>query len=99
MDTEHVVMMLKFIGILAAVMGVIWLCCFITPKLAHKIEKKLPADENGDGDNKVNPEDYTVQGPFDPQKLDEYDLNYKIYNKDIYGVDFKHGKKQKRKDG
>ena len=97
MDTEHVVMMLKFIGILAAVMGVIWLCCFITPKLARKIEKKLPADENGDGDNKVNPEDYTVQGPFDPQKLDEYDLNYKIYNKDIYGVDFKHGKKKNEK--
>ena len=100
MDTELVFMLLKFVGILAAVMGLILVCCVLTPRLAKKIEKKLPQDEEAaDGEEGVKPEDYTVQGPFDPQKLDEYDLNYKIYNKDIYGVDFRHGKKQKRKDG
>ena len=55
-----------------------------------------PESKSEDG---VKPEDYEVQGMIDPQKLDEYDLNYKIYNKDIYGVDFKHGKRKKRKDG
>ncbi len=98
MNRELVILLLKFAGILAAVMGLIVICCVITPKIARRIEKKLPPDEDTQ-DGEVKPEDYTVQGPFDPQKLDEYDLNYKIYNKDIYGVDFRHGKKQKRKDG
>jgi hypothetical protein len=95
-------MLLKFVGILAIVMGLIMLCCVVTPKLARRIEKKLPEDDeqgSAQGDEGIKPEDYTVQGPFDPQKLDEYDLNYKIYNKDIYGVDFRHGKRKKRKDG
>ena len=81
----------------AIIMTLIVLACLVTPKIARKIEKRLPENE-GTAEN-TDPADYTVQGPFDPQKLDEYDLNYKIYNKDIYGVDFKHGKKQKRKDG
>lgn len=101
MNKELVVLLLKFAGVLVIVMGLILLCCVVTPKLAKKIEKKLPQDEDEqDGDeNSVKPEDYEVKGMFDPQKLDEYDLNYKIYNKDIYGVDFKHGKRKKRKDG
>ena len=100
MNRELVILLLKFAGILAAVMGLILLCCVLTPRIARKIEKKLPQDEEDSSDEEsVKPEDYTVQGPFDPQKLDEYDLNYKIYNKDIYGVDFKHGKRKKRKDG
>lgn len=98
MNSELVVLLLKFIGGIAVIMGLIMLCCVLTPKIARKIEKKSPEDDSPE-DGSVKPEDYTVQGPFDPQKLDEYDLNYKIYNKDIYGVDFKHGKKQKRKDG
>ena len=99
MNKELVILLLKFAGILAVIMGLILLCCVITPKLARKIEKNLPKDEKAGEENGTKPEDYTVQGPFDPQKLDEYDLNYKIYNKDIYGVDFKHGKRKKRKDG
>ena len=101
MNKELVVLLLKFAGVLVIVMGLILLCCVVTPKLAKKIEKKLPRDEDEqDGDeNSVKPEGYEVKGMFDPQKLDEYDLNYKIYNKDIYGVDFKHGKRKKRKDG
>ncbi len=102
MNKELVFLLLKFVGILALIMGLIMLCCVVTPKLARRIEKKLPKDEDADGsqgDEGVKPEDYEVQGVFDPQKLDEYDLNYKIYNKDIYGVDFKHGKRKKRKDG
>ena len=97
MNKELVVLLLKFIGGIAVVMGLILLACLVTPKIARRIEKKLPPADGGEGE--VKPEDYTVQGHFDPQKLDEYDLNYKIYNKDIYGVDFRHGKKQKRKDG
>ena len=99
MNKELVILLLKFVGILAVIMGLILLCCVITPKLARRIEKNLPKDEEAGEEEGVKPEDYTVQGPFDPQKLDEYDLNYKIYNKDIYGVDFKHGKRKKRKDG
>ena len=98
MNRELVILLLKFIGGIAIIMGLILLCCVLTPRIARKIEKKLPDAQDGE-DGTVKPEDYEVQGPFDPQKLDEYDLNYKIYNKDIYGVDFKHGKKQKRKDG
>ncbi len=98
MNKELVILLLKLVGGIAIVMGLILICCVITPKLARKIEKDHQPDKDG-GDSSVSPEDYTVQGPFDPQKLDEYDLNYKIYNKDIYGVDFRHGKKQKRKDG
>lgn len=97
MNKELVFLLLKFMGGIAIVMGLILLACLVTPKIARKIEKRLPENE-GTAEN-TDPADYTVQGPFDPQKLDEYDLNYKIYNKDIYGVDFKHGKKQKRKDG
>ncbi len=100
MNKELVILLLKFAGVLAAVMALILLCCVVTPWIARKIEKKHPQDEEDSLDEDgVKPEDYTVQGPFDPQKLDEYDLNYKIYNKDIYGVDFKHGKRKKRKDG
>ncbi|MBQ2581921.1 MAG: hypothetical protein II574_09875 [Ruminococcus sp.] len=102
MNKELVVLLLKFAGVLVIVMGLILLCCVVTPRLARKIEKKLPQDEDdpeSKSEDGVKPEDYEVQGMFDPQKLDEYDLNYKIYNKDIYGVDFKHGKRKKRKDG
>ena len=101
MNKELIILLLKFAGVVVVVMGLILLCCVVTPRLAKRIEKKLPQNEDADGENEngVKPEDYEVQGPFDPQKLDEYDLNYKIYNKDIYGVDFRHGKKQKRKDG
>lgn len=97
MNKELVTLLLKFGGGIVIVMGLILFACLLTPKIARKIEKNLPQSENEtDG---VKPEDYSVQGPFDPQNLEEYDLNYKIYNKDIYGVDFKHGKKQKPKDG
>lgn len=99
MNGELVVLLIKLLGGTAVIMGLILLCCVITPKIARRIEKKLPDDKSDDRGCQTRPEDYTVQGQFDPQKLDEYDLNYKIYNKDIYGVDFKHGKKQKRKDG
>ena len=38
----------------------------------------------------------SVRGPYDAQE-EKYDLNYKIYHKDIYGVDFKHGKEKRKK--
>ena len=45
MNRELVILLLKFAGILAAVMGLIVICCVITPKIARRIEKKLPQDE------------------------------------------------------
>ena len=92
MNKELVELLLKYMGGIVIVMGLILLACLLTPKIARKIEQNRSSEG-------ADPKDYTVKGPFDPQKLDEYDLNYKIYNKDIYGVDFRHGKKQKRKDG
>ncbi len=99
-NKELVELLLKYMGGIVIVMGLILLACLLTPKIARKIEQNRSSE--GEGENApegTDPKDYTVKGPFDPQKLDEYDLNYKIYNKDIYGVDFRHGKKQKRKDG
>ncbi|WP_037343625.1 hypothetical protein [Ruminococcus sp. FC2018] len=100
MNRELVVLLLKYMGGIVIVMGLILLACLLTPKIARKIDQNRSSGEEGDdAPTGTDPENYTVSGPFDPQKLEEYDLNYKIYNKDIYGVDFKHGKKQKRKDG
>lgn len=92
------------------VMVLIVIACLVTPKIARFIEKKYPKletppPERVDGENKGSgndlsrPEDYKVKGIFEVSKDDDFDPNYKIYNTDIYGVDFKHGKKQKRKDG
>jgi hypothetical protein len=74
--------------------------CLVTPKIAKLIGKKYPQllenpERVEDSAKGRNPEEYEVKGPYDSQKLDDFDPNYKIYNTDIYGVDFKHGKKQK----
>lgn len=82
-----------------AIMAVIAVACLVTPKIAKLIEKKYPPERVEENETTQQDGEYTVQGPFEPSKLEDYDLNYKIYNKDIYGVDFKNGKKQKRKDG
>ncbi|MCR5121723.1 MAG: hypothetical protein K6B74_04815 [Ruminococcus sp.] len=73
-------------------MGVIMLCCIVTPRLAKWIDAHRPRRE--DSPDSADPNAPTVQGPFDKSSDPDYDLNYKIYHKDIYGVDFKHGKEK-----
>ena len=47
-----------------------------------------------DGENTGNdPENYKVQGIFDKSHIDGWDPNYKIYNEDIYALNFKKKKK------
>lgn len=88
-------LLIRVAGTTMGLMAVIMLCCIATPHIAKWIDKRLPRPTKGVGDE-PSPENgqQEVQGPFDPQSLPEYDLNYKIYHKDIYGVDFKHGKEK-----
>lgn len=94
----------------AFIMAFIVSACLVTPKLARLIEKKFPqmkesperVEESAKGHSPEDkspegnsPEEYTVKSIFESSKVEGFDPNYKIYNKDIYGVDFKHGKKQK----
>ena len=47
-----------------------------------------------DGENAGNDsENYKVQGIFDKSHIDGWDPNYKIYNEDIYALNFKKKKK------
>ncbi|MGN0601378.1 MAG: hypothetical protein ACI4I7_01565 [Oscillospiraceae bacterium] len=99
MNTEHVKLLVQLILGCAVIMTVIALACIVTPKIAKFIIKrhpKLADNPERVGEDKADSEP-SVKGPYDAQK-GKYDLNYKIYNKDIYGVDFKHGK-EKRKNG
>ena len=99
MNSELISLLLKLIVGSAIIMAFIALACIVTPKIAKLLSKRHPEwnsperveDSNESG---TAPE---VKGAYDAQHED-YDLNYKIYHKDIYGVDFKHGK-EKRKNG
>jgi len=104
LNKELLVMLGKLAVGCAVIMTLIVIACLITPKIARFIEKRHPSltenPERVDGDMQGEcPDDNKVQGLYDKSTLDDWDPNYKIYNTDIYGVDFKHGKKQKRKDG
>ena len=99
MNTELVNLLVQLVIGTALIMTFIALACIVTPRIAKFIIKRHPnLADNPERveDNKADDEP-SVKGPYDAQKED-YDLNYKIYNKDIYGVDFKHGK-EKRKNG
>lgn len=99
LNSELVKLLIELLVGCAVIMAVIALICICTPKLAKLIIKKHPCfaespervDESNAG---IVP---SVKGPYDAQE-EKYDLNYKIYYKDIYGVDFRHGK-EKRKNG
>ena len=98
MNNELAELLIKLIIGSAGIMAVIAGACIITPKLAALIAKRHPewdSPERVDGGNESGtaPE---VKGAYDAQHED-YDLNYKIYNTDIYGVDFKHGKEKRKK--
>ena len=88
MDSEMISVMIEFLIKAVAIMAVIALMAVITPKIAAFIQKRHP-----EINEPPKPPDDGVKGVYDKQN-EKYDLNYKIYNTDIYGVDFKHGKKQ-----
>ena len=92
MDSPVAALFLKTLGITAALMAVIMVICIITPHLAKWIDKKRPRPTQDEVS--ADPDAPTVKGPYDASSDTEYDLNYKIYNKDIYGVEFKHGRKR-----
>ncbi len=103
LDKELMDTLLQVVVGCAVIMIFIAAACLITPKLAKLIEKKYPQlkdspERVGENAKGQDPEDYEVKGVFEPSKLEDFDPNYKIYNKDIYGVDFRHGKKE-RKNG
>ena len=83
MNSELVHLLLRVLGTTMVIMAVIM--------LAKKIDEHRPTKDEVP---KPDPDEPQVKGPYDASSEPEYDLNYKIYNKDIYGVDFKHGKKK-----
>ena len=96
MNSELVELLVKLVLGSAGIMAVIALASIVTPKIAKMIIKRHPKwaeDPERVDDDKADGEP-AVKGPYDAQK-EKYDLNYKIYNEDIYGVDFKHVKKRK----
>ena len=98
MNSELAGLLLKLIAGSAIIMAFIAIACLITPKIAKAISKRHPewnSPERVEEDNESGTAP-TVKGAYDAQHED-YDLNYKIYHKDIYGVDFIHGKKKRKK--
>ena len=98
MNSELAGLLLKLIAGSAIIMAFIAIACLITPKIAKAISKRHPewnSPERVEEDDESGTAP-TVKGAYDAQHED-YDLNYKIYHKDIYGVDFKHGKKKRKK--
>ena len=98
MNSELVTLLLKLVAGSAVIMAFIALACIVTPRIAKAISKRhpewnSPARVDGDNESGTAP---SVKGAYDAQH-EEYDLNYKIYHKDIYGVDFKHGKEKRKK--
>lgn len=96
MNKELVVILIQLVIGCAVIMTLIAIACITTPKIAARIIKRYP--KLGESPERVEENDNagtepSVKGPYDAQHED-YDLNYKIYNKDIYAIDFKRGKKK-----
>ena len=91
LNKELLLLLLKLAAGCVVIMTFIVIACLITPKIARFIEKRHPElaekddPERVDGENTGNdPENYKVDG---------WDPNYKIYNEDIYALNFKKKKK------
>ncbi len=96
MNGELVSLLVKLAAGSLIIMAVIAFACIITPKIAAALIKRFPklreSPERVDSEISAGTGP-SVKGPYDAQQ-EEYDLNYKIYNKDIYGVEFRHGKEK-----
>lgn len=93
---EDAWLFIKFGGAMLGIMLLIFILAVLTPKMAafidNKILKKSPdqsAAQSPDPERVEEVDD--VQSPFGAQITDE-DLNYKIYNEDIYAI-------KRKKDG
>ncbi len=75
------------------VMALIALAAVATPHIAKFVDKHRKPEKPKEDDGVHSAQN--VRGIFDASKEDDFDPNYKIYNTDIYGVDKKHGKKQR----
>ena len=95
MDGETLTVLIKFAVKALVIMAAIGLMAVLTPKIARIIERRHPELNEPDDKTDDTEQGDGVKGVFDKQ-TEKYDLNYKIYNTDIYGVDFKHGKKRKQ---
>lgn len=99
MNSEVTKLLIELVIGSAVIMAVIAAACIVTPRLAKLLSKnhpewlESPARVEDSNESGTAPE---VKGAYDAQHED-YDLNYKIYNTDIYGVDFKHGKEKRKK--
>lgn len=91
MDNEFVQLLLRVAFTTFILMGVIALCCILTPHLAKWIDRHRPRPTVDEAHSADEPQ---VRGAFDASSDPDYDLNYKIYNTDIYGVDLKNGKEK-----
>ena len=92
------------------IMVLIVLACLVTPRmakwiqnknpqLADKIERKglaAPERVENTATGHSPQENYEVHSAFEASKDENFDPNYKIYNQDIYALNF--GKKNKKSD-
>jgi hypothetical protein len=92
------------------IMVLIVLACLVTPRMAKWIQKKNPqladkierkglaqperVEDTATGHSPQ--ENYEVHSAFEASKDENFDPNYKIYNQDIYALNF--GKKNKKSD-
>ena len=90
------------------IMVLIVLACLVTPRmakwiqnknpqLADKIERKglaAPERVENTATGHSPQENYEVHSAFEASKEEDFDPNYKIYNQDIYALNF--GKKKKK---
>ena len=96
MNRELVSILIQLVISCAVIMTLIAIACIITHKIAARLNKRFhssgesPARVEDDNNAGTEP---SVKGPYDAQHED-YDLNYKIYNKDIYAIDFKRKNKK-----
>ena len=99
LNSELVMLLVRVLARVIVIMALIALCCLVTPRLSRWIDKKRGIKQSDEESNEAADDMPDVRGPYDASHDEDYDLNYKIYNTDIYGVDFKHGKKGKKQNG
>ncbi len=92
MNNELIITLLKFFGAMVVIMAVIAFVTVLTPRLAKLIDRHRKNSKKplivGDDENEA-------KGIYDAQKEEDFDPNYKIYNEDIYGLNFNSNKKRK----
>lgn len=89
MNTDFILVILKFGGAMLGIMAIITVITVITPYLAKIVDKRLEKHKDEPNPERVSEDEPTVRGPYDKQVDEDFDPNYKIYNTDIYGFNKK----------